>query len=50
VSDEALRAELRARGDATVRRYSWDETARGVLEVFRRVVRRPYERVRAPAA
>jgi glycosyltransferase involved in cell wall biosynthesis len=32
--DEALRAELRERGAATVARYSWLETARGLLRVF----------------
>jgi glycosyltransferase involved in cell wall biosynthesis len=32
--DEALRAELRERGTATVARYSWLETARGLLRVF----------------
>jgi glycosyltransferase involved in cell wall biosynthesis len=38
-SDEGFRAELRARGQATVGRYSWEQTARGVLELFRRVYR-----------
>ena len=33
-SDEALRADLRARGAATVARYSWLEAARGLLRVF----------------
>jgi len=36
VSDEGFRAELRARGSETVGRYSWEQTARGVLDVFRR--------------
>src|SRR5438093_855993 len=38
VSDEGFRAELRARGQATVKRYSWERTARGVLDVFREAV------------
>jgi glycosyltransferase involved in cell wall biosynthesis len=33
-ADEALRADLRSRGAATVARYSWLETARGLLRVF----------------
>jgi glycosyltransferase involved in cell wall biosynthesis len=33
-ADEALRADLRARGAATAARYSWLETARGLLRVF----------------
>jgi glycosyltransferase involved in cell wall biosynthesis len=37
VNDEGFRAELRARGTETVGRYSWEQTARGVLDVFRRV-------------
>jgi len=32
--DEALRSDLRTRGAATVARYSWLETARGLLRVF----------------
>jgi phosphatidylinositol alpha-mannosyltransferase len=32
--DAAFREGLRARGTATVARYSWDSTARGVLELF----------------
>ena len=36
VHDEELRADLRARGLATVGAYSWESTARGVLDVFRR--------------
>ena len=32
--DEALRADLRARGEATVARYSWLEAARGLMGVF----------------
>lgn len=35
--DEALRAELRRRGDETVGHYSWDETARGVCRLLRAV-------------
>jgi glycosyltransferase involved in cell wall biosynthesis len=34
VGDEGLRADLRARGAETVARYSWDRTARGVLDVL----------------
>lgn len=34
VADESLRADLRARGAETVARYSWDKTARGVLDVL----------------
>jgi glycosyltransferase involved in cell wall biosynthesis len=45
VHDEGFRAELRARGTETVGRYSWEQTARGVLEVFRR----SYRESRAPA-
>jgi glycosyltransferase involved in cell wall biosynthesis len=36
VADESLRADLRARGAETVARYSWETTARGVLEVLGR--------------
>ena len=32
--DDALREELRARGAATVGRYSWAESARGLCRVF----------------
>jgi glycosyltransferase involved in cell wall biosynthesis len=35
VADAGLRDGLRARGAATVARYSWDATARGVLDVLR---------------
>ena len=38
VNDEGFRAELRARGAETVGRYSWEQTARGVLEIFRRAL------------
>ena len=38
-TDAALRDELRARGAETVARYSWSATARGLLELFRRVGR-----------
>jgi len=33
-ADEALRNDLRTRGASTVSRYSWLETARGLLRVF----------------
>jgi glycosyltransferase involved in cell wall biosynthesis len=36
VHDDALRADLRERGTATVARYSWAKTARGVLDVLAR--------------
>jgi glycosyltransferase involved in cell wall biosynthesis len=36
VADEGLRADLRARGAETVARYSWEATARGVLDVLAR--------------
>ena len=36
VADEGVRADLRARGAATVARYSWETTARGVLDVLAR--------------
>ncbi|HZC28112.1 MAG TPA: glycosyltransferase family 1 protein [Gaiellaceae bacterium] len=35
--DEALRAELRARGRANVARYSWDDAARTLCRLFLRV-------------
>ena len=35
--DEALRADLRARGAETVRRYSWQDTARALCRLFLRV-------------
>ena len=35
VGDEAIRADLRRRGSETASRYSWDETARKTLEVYR---------------
>jgi glycosyltransferase involved in cell wall biosynthesis len=35
--NERTRAELRARGRATVGRYSWQRTARGLCDVFRSV-------------
>jgi glycosyltransferase involved in cell wall biosynthesis len=34
VSDEALRADLRRRGNQTASRYSWDETARRLCQLF----------------
>ena len=37
VGDEDLRAELSTRGRATASRFSWDKTARGVLELLRRI-------------
>jgi glycosyltransferase involved in cell wall biosynthesis len=36
VADESVRADLRARGAETVARYSWERTARGVLDVLAR--------------
>jgi glycosyltransferase involved in cell wall biosynthesis len=41
VGDEGLRADLRARGAETVARYSWDKTARGVLDVLSAAVAAP---------
>jgi glycosyltransferase involved in cell wall biosynthesis len=35
LTDGDLRARLRARGFERVRRFTWDETARGTLEVYR---------------
>jgi glycosyltransferase involved in cell wall biosynthesis len=35
LTDRALTTDLQARGSQTVARYSWEATARGVLEVFR---------------
>ena len=35
--DEDLRGELIAKGKAQAARYSWDRTAREVLEVYREV-------------
>ncbi len=37
LADPGLREDLRSRGRETVRRYSWDETARRVCELFLRV-------------
>jgi glycosyltransferase involved in cell wall biosynthesis len=37
LADDGFRSELRGRGAATVSRYSWDETARGVLRVLEAV-------------
>jgi glycosyltransferase involved in cell wall biosynthesis len=37
VADEDVRVDLRRRGAATVRRYSWETTAQSVLDVFRSV-------------
>jgi glycosyltransferase involved in cell wall biosynthesis len=34
VTDEALRTDLRRRGEATAARYSWDWTARSLCELF----------------
>jgi glycosyltransferase involved in cell wall biosynthesis len=34
VADEALRADLRRRGEETAVRYSWDSTARALCELF----------------
>jgi glycosyltransferase involved in cell wall biosynthesis len=36
-TDESVRAALRARGRETVKRYSWERTARELCEVFRNV-------------
>jgi alpha-1,3-rhamnosyl/mannosyltransferase len=36
--DEALRADLRARGLVQARRFSWERTARSTLDVYRAVV------------
>jgi glycosyltransferase involved in cell wall biosynthesis len=41
VEDDGVRADLRARGAATVSRYSWEKTARGVLDVLVRSVYPP---------
>jgi glycosyltransferase involved in cell wall biosynthesis len=41
VVDESLRAHLRARGAETVARYSWDQTARGVLDVLSHAAQAP---------
>jgi glycosyltransferase involved in cell wall biosynthesis len=38
--DDRLRAELVRRGYEQVRRFSWEETARQVLEIYREVARR----------
>jgi glycosyltransferase involved in cell wall biosynthesis len=35
--DDSIRAELRERGEETVRRYSWERTARKLCELFLRV-------------
>jgi glycosyltransferase involved in cell wall biosynthesis len=54
--DEQLRAELRARGKATVSRYSWEKTARNILDLLARTCAaadppraRPYANRRKPA-
>jgi len=39
--DDALRAELIARGHEQVKRFSWYDTARQVLEVYRDVLKKP---------
>jgi glycosyltransferase involved in cell wall biosynthesis len=39
LADEGVRQDLRSRGEATVRRYSWDDTARGLCRLFLRVGR-----------
>jgi glycosyltransferase involved in cell wall biosynthesis len=36
-ADRSVRAALRARGRETVRRYSWERTARELCDVFRNV-------------
>jgi glycosyltransferase involved in cell wall biosynthesis len=38
--DDRLRAELVRRGYEQVRRFSWAETSRQVLEIYREVARR----------
>jgi glycosyltransferase involved in cell wall biosynthesis len=37
LTDDGLRAELARRGCENARRFSWERTARGTLEVYRRV-------------
>jgi glycosyltransferase involved in cell wall biosynthesis len=37
LADEGLRLDLRRRGEATVSRYSWDDTARRLCRLFLRV-------------
>jgi glycosyltransferase involved in cell wall biosynthesis len=49
VGDEGLRADLRARGAETVARYSWEKTARGVLDVLARAANERPQRPRTPA-
>jgi glycosyltransferase involved in cell wall biosynthesis len=39
LADEGVRVDLRRRGEATVRRYSWDDTARRLCRLFLRVGR-----------
>lgn len=41
LTDDARRAQLRARGMARVQTFSWDEAARRVLDVYRDAARRP---------
>jgi len=42
--NEALRRELTRRGFEQLRRFSWERTAREVLEVYREVVERSRRR------
>ena len=37
LKDESLRAQLRARGLANVKRFSWEKTARETLDIYKRV-------------
>jgi glycosyltransferase involved in cell wall biosynthesis len=37
LEDESLRAQLRARGLANVKRFSWEKTARETLDIYKRV-------------
>jgi glycosyltransferase involved in cell wall biosynthesis len=38
IDDDALRAELRARGLRRARSFDWRDTARMTLQVYRRVI------------
>ncbi|MCA1834672.1 MAG: glycosyltransferase family 4 protein [Actinobacteria bacterium] len=38
IADDALRDQLRRRGDKTVRRYSWEKTAHALMRVFERAL------------
>jgi glycosyltransferase involved in cell wall biosynthesis len=41
LSDEALRADLRARGLARAKQFTWEAAAKQTLDVYQSVVRRP---------